>query len=116
MRGEIWLVRLPDGPGQREGREQIGERPCLVLSDDKFNKSSGVFIGIPVTSVEKPQFGTFRPRIAAGEGGLRMDSWAQTDQIVTLSATRLVARRGKVGARIIAEVIDRLKILLQIFP
>jgi len=116
LRGEIWFVRLPDQPGQRQGREQTGERPCLVLSDDNFNRSSGVFIGVPITSVEKHQFGAFRPKIAAGEGGLRVNSWAQTDQILTLSATRLVSRKGKVGARVVAEVIDRLKILLHIFP
>jgi mRNA-degrading endonuclease toxin of MazEF toxin-antitoxin module len=113
------MVRL-DPPlgevGQREGHEQKGERPFLVLSDDNFNKSSGVLVGVPITSVKKPQFGAFRPEIAAGEGGLGVTSWAQTDQILTLSAARLISRKGRVGARIIAEVLDRLKVLLHIFP
>lgn len=110
------LDPLPVEPGQREGREQKGERPFLVLSDDGFNRNSGVFIGVPITSAEKPQFGRFRPLIAAGEGGLTKNSWAQTDQIVTLNATRLVSFRGKVGARVVADVLDRIKILLHIFP
>jgi len=84
------------------------------LSDDGFNKSSGSFIGIPVTSVEKPKFSAFRPRIAAGEGGLEVASWAQTDQILMLDEGRLLYRRGRVGVRVIAEVLDRLKVLLHI--
>jgi len=73
-------------------------------------------VGVPITSVEKPQFGAFRPRIAAGEGGLELASWAQTDQILTLSAARLISRKGRVGERVVAEVLDRLKVLLHIYP
>ena len=86
------------------------------MSDDRFNKSSGLFVAVLLTSVEKPQFGRFRPKISAGEANLRKDSWAQTDQIATLSSSRLTSRIGMVGARTMNEVIDRLKILLHVFP
>ncbi|PYQ66027.1 MAG: growth inhibitor PemK [Acidobacteria bacterium] len=113
----MWQVRIDALPGERakrEGHEQAGSRPFLVLSDDGFNQSSGAFIGVPVTSVEKPKFNAFRPRIAAGEGGLDVVSWAQTDQILMLDEGRLLYKRGRVGIRVIAEVLDRLKILLHI--
>jgi mRNA-degrading endonuclease toxin of MazEF toxin-antitoxin module len=88
----------------------------LVLSEDAFNRSSGVCIGVPVTSAEKPQFGAFRPKIPKGEANLAMDSWAQSDQILTISTTRLIARKGRVGARVLSEVLDGLKVLLKILP
>lgn len=57
QRGEI--IRINLNPTQ--GREQQGEaRPCLVLSNTKFNeRRHGIVIVSPITSTIKPKIKTF---------------------------------------------------------
>jgi mRNA interferase MazF len=50
LRGEIWYARLDP----IVGREQGGERPCLVFSDDRFNQSrADLVIVVPLTRTER---------------------------------------------------------------
>ena len=49
-RGDIWLIDL----NPTRGREQAGNRPCLVISVDLFNQGgSGLVVVVPVTSKDK---------------------------------------------------------------
>lgn len=56
QRGEIIRVNL----NPTQGREQQGEaRPCLVLSQTKFNqRRQGIVIVSPITNIIKPQVKT----------------------------------------------------------
>src|SRR5262249_60158926 len=46
-RGEIWLADLGTG----RGREQLGQRPVLIVSDDAFNAGpAGLVMVVPLTS------------------------------------------------------------------
>src|SRR5438477_7496859 len=47
--GEIWPARLDSIVGHEQG----GERPCLVISDDRFNQTRAeLVIVIPVTRTD----------------------------------------------------------------
>jgi mRNA interferase MazF len=49
-RGEIWYAKFDPVVG----REQGGERPCLVFSDDRFNQSRAeLVIVLPITRMER---------------------------------------------------------------
>ena len=49
-RGEIWYARFDPVVGHEQG----GERPCLVISDDRFNHSlARLVIVLPITRTER---------------------------------------------------------------
>lgn len=59
VRGEILRINL----NPTQGREQQGDaRPCLVLSNTKFNsKRKGIVVVSPITNTIKPQIKTLIP-------------------------------------------------------
>ena len=108
LRGEVWLVDLDP----TRGHEQSKARPCLVVSDDRFNRSaSGLVVVVPLTTVDREI--PWHVRVAAGDGGLRQESWAMVDQVRTVSRDRLAGDPwGRVSAGVMAAVEDRLRLLL----
>jgi mRNA interferase MazF len=105
LRGEIWMFDLDP----KKGREQMGVRPCLVVSTDALNRSDfGTAIICPITTSERPRF---KWRIALVPSDLRLADaswepkphWVETDQIVTVD-TKLRALRH------LATVIDEKKL------
>ena len=86
-RGTVVLVDLDP----TVGHEQTNVRPCVVVSDpvvaaDQRYPLVGV---VPLTGKEGR--GALYPKIPAGSGGLRKDSWALTDQIRSIDKRRIVA-------------------------
>lgn len=45
----VWLTFTP-----QSGHEQIGRRPALVISNDIFNRETGLAMVCPVTSTKRP--------------------------------------------------------------
>jgi mRNA interferase MazF len=89
LRGEIrWADLNPV-----RGREQAGQRPVLVLSQDVFNERSGTVIAVALTS--QPQRAGFPLTLELHARGLPKKSWVKISQIRTLAAERI----GKVIAR-----------------
>ena len=76
-RGTVVLVDLDPAVGH----EQRNVRPCVVVSDPIVAADQRYpLIGIvPLTGTAG--WGALYPKLAAGSGGLRKDSWALTDQI-----------------------------------
>lgn len=108
-RGDVWLVDL----NPVRGREQAGTRPGLIVSADPFNHGpAGLVILVPITTRERAV--PFHVRLEAGEGGLRETSFAKCEDVRSVSVERLVRRLGSVGATLLAEVEDRLRILLNL--
>jgi mRNA interferase MazF len=70
-RGEICLFSLDK------------ERPALVISSDLVNRHALDVCVVPISSVEHRAF-SLRPKLRAGEGGLKKDSWAKCDQVTTI--------------------------------
>ncbi len=106
-RGEIWLVNL----NPVCGHEQAGRRPALVVSVDGFNHGpAGLVIVIPITTKDKGiplHVGVFPP-----EGGLNEQSFIKCEDVRSVAKERLVRCLGRVEEGTLAEVEDRLRILL----
>jgi len=108
-RGEIWQVDL----GEPIGHEQGDRRPALVVSSDALNHGpSEIVVVVPIT-------GTIRSipvhiKVPRGEGGLIKDSSLLCDQVRAVSSDRLVKPYGSVSPQIMAEVEDRIRIVLDL--
>jgi len=107
LRGEIWLVNLDPV----RGHEQAGSRPCVIVSDDLYNRGpSGKHILLPITSKYKgiPYHIEVRPP----EGGLRSKSYVMCDDVRSVSRERLSKRLGSLTARSMSLAEDSLRVLI----
>ena len=108
-RGEIWLADLRP----TRGREQTGRRPVLVVSVDFFNAGpADLIIVLPLTSTQRDI--PLHVKIDKGDGGVRSDSVILCEAIRSISKDRLVTRWGMLSREALAEVEDRLRILLEL--
>lgn len=108
-RGEIWLADLRP----TRGREQAGRRPILVLSVDLFNAGpADLIVILPLTSTHRDI--PLHVKISKGDGGTRNDSSILCEAIRSISKDRLISRWGSLSQQAIAEVEDRLRILLDL--
>jgi len=106
-RGEIWLVDL----SPLRGHEPAGRRPALVISVDEFNHGpAGLVHVIPLTTREKgiPLHVEVRPP----EGGLKHRSFVKCEDLRSVAKERLVEPWGRSSSTTLADVEDRLRILL----
>lgn len=106
-RGEVWTVKLDPVLGH----EQAGTRPALVVSVDLFNQGpAGLLVVLPITSKEKGI--PFHVGVSPPEGGLDSRSFVKCEDVRSISKDRLWRKRGRVSAQTLAQVEDRLRILL----
>jgi mRNA interferase MazF len=108
-RGEIWRISLDP----TTGHEQAGDRPGLIISDDRLNASAaGLVVVLPLTRTHRgvPSHVEIRPP----DGGVRDLSYAMCEQIRTVSVERLRDGPwgGVVSATTMGAVEDRLRLLL----
>ncbi len=106
-RGEIWLVDL----SPIRGHEAAGRRPGLVISVDEFNHGpADLVLIIPLTSKEKGI--PFHVEVRPPEGGLKRRSFIKCEDVRSVAKERLVELRGRVTQATLADVEDRLRILV----
>lgn len=102
LRGEIrWADLNPT-----IGREQSGERPVLILSQDIFNERSGTVIAMALTSQEPRASFPLTHEIFASK--LPKRSWVKISQIRTLSTERIGKKISSLGPDELAHVIEGL--------
>jgi len=102
LRGEIrWADLNPT-----RGREQAGQRPVLILSQDVFNERSGTVIAMALTS--QPQRAGFPLTLELESEDLPKRSWVKISQIRTLSVERIGKRLGRASAEEMGQVIQGL--------
>lgn len=102
LRGEIrWADLNPV-----MGREQSGERPVLILSQDVFNERSGTVIAMALTSQE--QRARFPLTHELETVGLPRRSWVKISQIRTLSTERIGRKLGAVEPEELAHIVEGL--------
>ena len=92
QRGDIhWVVFRDDA-----GHVLAGPHPAVVVQTPAMARSSTVVV-VPMTS--KARSAELRPpylvRVEARESGLNRDGWIKADQIVTIDATQLGDRAGR---------------------
>jgi mRNA interferase MazF len=108
-RGDVWLVNLDP----ILGREQAGTRPALVFSVDGFNHGpADLVIVLPITSKNKHQ--PLHVGVTPPEGGLKLPSFVKCDDIRSISKLRLKQFYGRLSNETIAEVENRMRILLNL--
>ncbi len=107
QRGEVWLADLDP----IKGREQAGRRPVLVVSVAEFNRSGAdLVVVIPLTANLRPI--PWHLVVQAPEGGLKAPSAIMCEALRSVSKGRLEHRWGVISETTMAEVEDRLRILL----
>lgn len=108
-RGEIWLVDL----NPVRGHEQAGRRPGLIVSVDLFNHGPAeLVVLVPITTRAKGI--PFHVEVCPPEGGLSRRSFIKCEDVRSVAKERLFQRLGIVSSEILAEVEDRLRILLDL--
>jgi len=95
-RGDVYVVDLEPS----RGSEADKVRPAVVVGNDAANRvvergGRGTVTIVPVTSNVGRVY-PFQVLIAAGEGGLAVDSKAQAEQVRTVDLQRLRHRLGSV--------------------
>jgi mRNA interferase MazF len=102
LRGEIrWADLNP-----ARGREQAGQRPVLILSQDVFNDRSGTVIAVALTS--QPQRAGFPLTLELHARGLPKKSWVKISQIRTLAVERIGKVIGRSSPEELAQVVEGL--------
>lgn len=108
-RGQVWLADFDPVTGHEQG----GVRPALIVSTDVFNHGPAemAFL-IPITTRDKRV--RWQVPIRPPEGGLNRPSFLKCDDTRSLSVRRLIRPLGAVRPPTMAQVEDRLRILLQV--
>lgn len=102
LRGEIrWADLNPV-----RGREQAGQRPVLILSQDVFNDRSGTVIAVALTS--QPQRAGFPLTLELHARGLPKRSWVKISQVRTLAVERIGKVIGRASPEELAQVVEGL--------
>jgi mRNA interferase MazF len=102
LRGEIrWADLNPT-----IGREQSGERPVLILSQDVFNERSGTVIAVALTSLEQRAGLPLTHEIRKSK--LPKRPWVKISQIRTLSTERIGRKIASVDPEELDHVIEGL--------
>jgi len=102
LRGDIvWADLNPI-----RGREQAGQRPVLVISQDVFNERSGTVIAVALTS--HPQKAGFPLTLELSQPQLPKKSWVKISQIRTLSIERLGQKIGRISAEELSLIVEGL--------
>jgi mRNA interferase MazF len=102
LRGELRWADL----NRTIGREQSGERPVLILSQDIFNQRSGTVIAMALTSQEQRAGFPLTHEIAKSK--LPKRSWVKISQIRTLSTERIGKKIGSIGPEELAHILEGL--------
>ena len=106
LRGEIrWADLTPT-----RGREQAGQRPVLILSQDVFNERSGTVIALALTS--QPLRAGFPLTLELHSAGLPKRSWVKISQIRTLATERIGKRLGEATPEELVQVLEGLNEIL----
>ena len=93
-RGEIWEVDWSPG----RGAEQTGRRPALIIQNDFGNRSATYPNTIVATVSAKGRHIPFHVLLQPSpESGLRTESFAKCEQLLTISKERLLRCWGRVS-------------------
>ena len=99
----VWLDFTPQA-----GHEQAGRRPALILSQEAYNRKTGLALACPITSQAKGYpFEVALPAKGAVAGVVLSDHVRSIDW-----RSRRAERAGQVGEPILSEVCGKLCSLL----
>jgi mRNA interferase MazF len=94
------LIALTFDP--QSGHEQRGRRPALVVSNDLFNKHTGLCIACPITSTRRDY--PFHVAVPADEG---VTGFVMVEQVKSIDfRTRKATRIGRASPGMLSEVLS----------
>lgn len=102
-RGDIYLADL----GDNIGSVQRGERPVIVVQNNKGNRYSPTITVIPITTKIHRSKGFPTHVILDHMGGLDEESASMAEQITTISRDKLVRYIGSLTENFMATKIDK---------
>lgn len=105
--GDVVLVDL----NPTRGHEQSGRRPVVVVSHPRYAAIPGLFLAVPLTSVDR-RLPHHVPIEATSRSGLERRSYAMTEQIRALSRSRVDRVLGAVDAAVRAEISRYLRLFI----
>ena len=106
-KGEIWLTDLP----QQRGKEQVGKRPALIISDTK----TSLIIIIPLTSNLELLKYSYTIKINSSEQNLLdKESVAAIFQLRAIDKQRLLYKIGNLEKNYLNEIDKILRGLLKL--
>lgn len=113
-RGEVRLVDLDPVRGSEANKR----RPGVVVSNDHANAVAerlrrGVVTMVPLTSSTARIF-SFQVLVPADQGGLRVDSKAQAEQVRSVAVERLGQPLGQLPASTMIAIDDALRLHLDL--
>ena len=109
-RGEVWLA---DPPRLLQGREQMGQRPVLVVSADEINHGpSGLSVVVPFTTRDRGV--ELHVSVDPPEGGLSERSFLLPEQVHAADQAHLVGMLGQVTQETLRAIEDSLLIVLSL--
>jgi mRNA interferase MazF len=89
---DVWLVDLDPAVGHEQG----GSRPCVVISDPRFNQLPiNMEIVVPLTSRDRGL--SHQPRVEPGASGLTRRSYARPEDVRAVSTVRFLRQLGRVA-------------------
>ncbi len=100
IRGEIWLAQLDPV----RGSEQAGTRPVLVMQTNAINRFTTTYLAIPFTTNLRRATLPTCVQVAAGDGGLLIESVALCHQLRVLDKNRLTKKLGEVSDITLEEI------------
>lgn len=108
-RGEVWFVQLDP----TIGHEQAKTRPCLVISDNIFNKSAAqLHVILPLTSKKRALDHPFRIQLEWAENEVSdPESFILCDQIRTVSRLRF---KGKSIGTASQETMEKVEFIMSV--
>lgn len=109
VRGEVWWTDF----GRPVGSEPGYERPALIVSSDRFNRShlSTVIVAVVTGSMKLARM-PGNVELSAGTAELPDDSVVNVTQIQVIDRARLKDRLGVVPTRVMDQVDDGLRLVL----
>lgn len=111
-RGDIMLVDLPTPPGGM-GREEIGQRPALIVHDDATSNILPVIIVIPFTThlgaLRFPHTIQVEP---SDENGLTQVSVLMVFQLRAIDRKRLLYKIGRLEGDLLKRVDAEIRCML----
>jgi mRNA interferase MazF len=108
---EIWLANLNPSKGTEPGKI----RPIVIIQSDLLNKvGHPSTLACPITSQLSPKENLLRVKLDTVGTGLEQDSEVLIDQIRALDNQRLLQRLGKISPNQSAELLWKLKAILDL--
>jgi mRNA interferase MazF len=110
-RGQIWWAELDEPKASEPGYK----RPVLIVQSNDFNQSRiNTIVAVVVTSNLRLADAPGNVKLSKAKTGLSKESVANVSQIITIDKQFLVENIGQVDSKILLEIDDGIRLVLDL--